>query len=220
MAVEWLRISSGGRDASVVATASAASAAVLLLEIACRLILLVSDALSIPLRRIPKRRVPREMPQVSENLYHSRPRNIPLFSPPPFASHFSTFSFSLLFPSLASSHLLDLRPWHLSSFFFICRFPFRERTSIFFLASSVIRADSIHTYLCTCIYAPSVRFTRHNLIARLVLWRRRVPRQRIAFYRLRTSFRYCSMFGFKNRYQYIFFFIYIYHEISSMLFSR
>lgn len=203
MAVEWLRISSGGRDASVVATASAASAAVLLLEIACRLILLVSDALSIPLRRIPKRRVPREMPQVSENLYHSRPRNIPLFSPPPFASRFSLL-YLLLFPFISFSCFFPFT-WSqaMASFFFlfICRFPFRERTSIFFLPSSVIRADSVYTYLCTCIYAPSVRFTRHNLIARLVLWRRRVPRQCIAFYRLRTSLRYCSMFGFKNRYQ-------------------
>lgn len=101
MAVEWLRISGGGRDASVVATASAASAAVLLLEIACRLILLVSDALSIPLRRIPKRRVPREMPQVSENLYHSSPRNTYPSVPPLRRSYSpSPVYFSLsLYPS-------------------------------------------------------------------------------------------------------------------------
>lgn len=149
MAVEWLRISSGGRDASVVATASAASAAVLLLEIACRLILLVSDALSIPLRRIPKKRVPREMPQVSENLYHSRPRNIPLFSPPPFASRFSTFSFSLLFPSLASSHLPDLRPWHLSSFFLFAAFLFANvRQSSF----SLPLLFAPIAYIPTCVH--------------------------------------------------------------------
>ena len=131
MAVEWLRISGGGRDASVVATASAASAAVLLLEIACRLILLVSDALSIPLRRIPKRRVPREMPQVSENLYHSSPRNTyPSVPPPPpplllplaslLFSLSLPFSLSPLLPSLASSSLPDppLRPRHLSFFFY------------------------------------------------------------------------------------------------------
>lgn len=128
MAVEWLRISGGGRDASVVATASAASAAVLLLEIACRLILLVSDALSIPLRRIPKRRVPREMPQVSENLYHSSPRNtypsvlLPRsYSPSPVYFSLSLpFFLSPLLPSLASSPLPDppLRPRHLSFFFY------------------------------------------------------------------------------------------------------
>lgn len=151
MAVEWLRISSGGRDASVVATASAASAAVLLLEIACRLILLVSDALSIPLRRIPKRRVPREMPQVSENLYHSRPRNISLFSPPPFASRFSLL-YLLLFPFISFSCFFPFT-WSqaMASFFFlfICRFPFRERTSIFFLASSVFAPIA---YIPTCVH--------------------------------------------------------------------
>lgn len=126
MAVEWLRISGGGRDASVVATASAASAAVLLLEIACRLILLVvSDVLSIPLRRIPKRRVPREMPQVSENLYHSHPRNIPLCTP--FLRRDAT-----TFPSLPppSPFAATRRPSYQSISFSLCP-PF----SLFFLLS-------------------------------------------------------------------------------------
>lgn len=181
MAVEWLRISGGGRDASVVATASAASAAVLLLEIACRLILLVvSDALSIPLRRIPKRRVPREMPQVSENLYHSRPRNIPSLYPLPSprrrhlpsSSPFSFFSSSPLtiLPLCFFLFLLTLLPFFLTSFsrFFafylillsghrhlsfvlssICPLLLLLSANVhraFFLACSVVRADSTHTY--------------------------------------------------------------------------
>lgn len=170
MAVEWLRISGGGRDASVVATASAASAAVLLLEIACRLILLVVSltryrspfgvyrreeclAKCHRFQRIFTTRAREIFPSVPPSFAATFPPpppphhlTTPFLSlsvhPSPFLPYFLLFSLLRVYPILFSGH--GIFPSSVFSLLSVALLS-ANVLRIFFLACTVVRADSTRT---------------------------------------------------------------------------
>lgn len=152
------------------------------------------------------------MPQVSGNLYLSRPRNsVPprptpcrasplLLFPTNFRISLARVRFTGFLSRPRTRWLLFLLPFSSPACFF-----FSLLSSVSFLRFTVSLAPlfapiaHVADRSCACVHAPSAWLAGHNLIARLVLSRRRVPRRRVASYRLRTSSASCSN-DFKNCY--------------------